>query len=155
MVLKKPDLFAGLDKLIHFGILDESTKQDFAELRLVIEIGLADLIYLNRTPEAIEELENIAKRFLTSKEHGKIEQEFHRRLLAMSNNHLIDRFQLLLEPFFSSSERLSEVLMDLAYGDHMEIVEALRNGTLQEWREVAHEHVAHYFTGESQLPDSK
>ena len=145
MILKKPDLFAGLDKLIHFNILDETARKEFAELRLVIEIGLSDLIYMHKTPEALDELEKIARRFIDSKEHGKIEQEFHRRLMAMSQNRLIDRFQLLLDSVFVSAKELSEEVMSQAYGDHMEIVEALRSGTLAEWREVAHQHFTNYF----------
>ena len=103
MVLKKPDIFAGMQKLIHYDLLDEVTKKEFAQIRLVIEMGLSDLIYINRTPEAIDELKNIAVKFktpqITSDLYRQLEQDFHRRLFALSGNTLIEQFQLLLEPF--------------------------------------------------------
>lgn len=150
MILKKPDLFAGLDKLIKHSIIDECTQKDFAELRLVIELGVADLIYVNRTAEAIEELENICCEFRRDQMNVEklmaAEKDFHRRLLAMSGNKLIERFQLLLEPFFSPHKKLPPTTLHNSYNEHMELVAALRGNSIAEWRKTAHKHFGHYFT---------
>ncbi len=149
MILKKPDLFAGLDKLIKYDIIDDRTRKEFAELRLVIELGLADLIYVNRTAEAIDELENICSEFRNEQtdlqKHLAAEKDFHRRLLAMSGNELIERFQLLLEPFFSPHKKLPQTTLRNSYIEHMELVNALRGHSIAEWRRVAHKHFGHYF----------
>ena len=153
MILKKPDIFAGLDKLIKFGILDEHTKQEISELRLVIELGVADLIYANRTAKTIDELEIICEEFknedLDIAKHVAAEQHFHRRLLAMSGNNLIDRFQLLLEPFFAPHKTLPQSTLNNSYQEHMELVKALRGHSIAEWRRVAHKHFGHYFSNRS------
>ena len=113
MILKKPDIFAGLDKLIHSGMLDDETRRELAQLRLVIELGLADHIYRNRHEKALKRLESTARKFAdqtTAAGHGKIEQLFHRQLFALSGNQLITRFQMLLEPFYAPSRNWPTVL---------------------------------------------
>lgn len=151
MILKKPDLFSGLDKIIHHGLLDETTQKDFAELRLVIELGLADIIYRNQTAEACDILMQSAREFhnqdMTPELHLQLEQQFHRRLFALSGNQVIERFQLLLEPFFAQSDNINWTPEKSRQSgdDHMGLVKALRNGSLQEWREALHNHFAHYF----------
>lgn len=149
MILTKPDLFAGLDKLISFGMLDAGTRQELSELRLVIELGLPDLIFKNKTPEAIAELKNIAGKFLTatadSHDHAEIEQEFHRCLFSLSGNKLIERFQLLLEPFFTRNSQWDKNMANEACHDHLELAEALEGSNGDLWREKLHRHFAHYF----------
>ena len=150
MVLKKPDIFAGLDKLIEYGILDERTQKEFAELRLVIELGLTDLIYAKRTKEAVDELETICNEFrnepMSIEKHVAAEKAFHRRLLAMSGNELVMRFQLLLEPFFSPQKAVPQDTLNNSYHEHMELVTALRKHSIADWRKVAHKHFGHYFS---------
>ena len=149
MILKKPDIFVGLEKLIHANLLDDQTQQELAQLRLVIELGLSDLIFINKTPQAIDELEQIAGKFrtpnITPELYYRIEQDFHRRLFALSGNSLIEQFQLLLEPFFARTNDISETKAFISYTDHMELVSALHNGPMSEWRETVHRHFAHYF----------
>lgn len=149
MVLKKPDIFVGMQKLIAYDLLDSATKKEMAQLRLVVELGLSDLIYLNRTAEAIDELAAIAKKFqtpgITSQLYRQLEQDFHRRLFALSGNTLIEQFQLLLEPFFAHTNTPTAQDAENSYHDHLGLVEALRNGSMQEWREKVHNHFAHYF----------
>ena len=148
MILKKPDIFAGLDKLIHSGMLDDETRGDLAQLRLVIELGLADLIYRNRHEKALKRLENTARKFAeqvtTAAAHGKIEQLFHRRLFALSGNQLITRFQMLLEPFYAPSRNWTPALSRLSCRDHLALVNVLRTGTPAEWREELHKHFRVY-----------
>ncbi|MBE6366838.1 MAG: FadR family transcriptional regulator [Lentisphaerae bacterium] len=149
MILKKPDLFCGMQKLICYDLLDEATKKEIAQLRLVIELGLSDLIYLNRTPEAIAELAEIAGKFqtpnITSQQYRQVEQDFHRRLFSLSGNTLIEQFQLLLEPFFAHTSNQAALAAERSYFDHMELVESLRSDSMQDWREKVHLHFAHYF----------
>ena len=150
MILKKPDIFAGMEKLISYDLLDSTSKKEFAELRLVIELGLADLIYHHRTPAMIGELSNTARGFyqpeITVEMYEELEKDFHRYLFTLSGNKLIERFQMLLEPFFCSSKFvLTPLKAQRAGDDHLELVNILQNGSLQEWREALHHHFAHYF----------
>ena len=149
MILKKPDIFAGMQKLIHYDLLDEQTQKEIAQLRLVIELGLSDLIYLNRTADAIRELAEIAGKFqtpcITAELYRQLELDFHRRLFALSGNSLIEQFQLLLEPFFAHTSNPTAQAAEISYRDHIELVHTLQNGSMQEWREKVHSHFGHYF----------
>lgn len=147
MVLKKPDIFAGLDKLIHSGMLDDETRGELARLRLVIELGLADLIYRNRNEKALEHLEETARRFAeqtTASGHGRIEQLFHRQLFALSGSPLIERFQMLLEPFYAQGRSWTPDISRRSQEDHLALVETLRTGSAAEWREELHKHFRTY-----------
>lgn len=149
MVLKAPDLFSSLGKLIRYGVLDETTRREFGQLRLVLEIGLADLVYRNRTPEALAELEKIAARFLECgvpvAEQKELELRFHTRLFEMSGNRVIESFQLLLAPFFFEVIRWDDKDYSGPHREHQALVTALQNGTRRQWREAVHKHFSHYF----------
>ncbi len=58
-IIKNPDLSALLAKSMIPRMLDDSTLKDIFEFRLVIEIGMAELIFQHVTPEDIAELEQI------------------------------------------------------------------------------------------------
>ncbi len=149
MVLKKPDLFEGLGKLIRFGMLDGPTRREFGQLRVVLEIGLADLIYLNRTPETVAELNRIAQRFLDCdvpvEEQKQLELDFHSRLFAMSGNAVLESFQTLLAPFFFEVIRWTQSDTQRPHSEHYDLVRALQNGSRRQWREAVHKHFSHYF----------
>jgi DNA-binding FadR family transcriptional regulator len=149
MILKKPDIFAGLEKLITYDLLDPVSKKEFAELRIVLELGLADLIYLRKNDQALQHLEAAAKGFfqsgVTSEIYGELEKEFHRQLFSLSGNELIGRFQLLLEPFFRTGIAVTQEKAQRAGNDHLELVNTLKNGSLTEWQAAIHRHLGHYF----------
>lgn len=146
MVLTKPDIFAGLEKLIRSGMLDPETRRDLSLLRLVIELGLADLIYRNRNERALRQLEEAARKFRAAgpDSHGSVEELFHRRLFALSGNPLIERFQLLLEPFFAHTPKWTPEFAARSERDHLALVEVLRSGSPMEWREELHRHFQSY-----------
>ena len=62
MVLARPDILGSFERVLDPLIIDEGTLQDIFELRLTLEIGMADLIYLRKTDKDVEELERIAKK---------------------------------------------------------------------------------------------
>lgn len=149
MVLKAPDLFSSLGKLIRYGVLDATTRREFGQLRMVLEIGLADLVYLNRAPEAMAELETIARRFLEPgvpvTEQKELELKFHARLFEMTGNNVLKSFQQLLAPFFFEVIRWDDKDLSGPHYEHQYLVDALKNGTRRQWREAVHKHFSHYF----------
>ncbi len=46
MVLSSPDILGSLEKVMDPLIIDENTLQDFLELRLAQEMGLADILFI-------------------------------------------------------------------------------------------------------------
>ena len=58
-VITSPDLFGMMSKSMNPHILDQETLKEIFEIRLVLEIGMADLIFHRIKKEDIEELKKI------------------------------------------------------------------------------------------------
>lgn len=103
MILSSPDVLGGLERVLDPVIISPSTLQDLFELRLVLEMGLADVLYLNLNDKSIRELEIIAQNEKKKdKEAFRITNEiaFHGKLYEMAGNDTIKRFQHMLLPVF-------------------------------------------------------
>jgi DNA-binding FadR family transcriptional regulator len=61
MVLSSPDILGSIEKVLDPLIINEATLNDIFEIRLTLEIGLADLLLFSKTKKDIDELEKIAK----------------------------------------------------------------------------------------------
>src|SRR3546814_6498495 len=89
MILTNPDILGTLERVMDPLIMDKDTLQDVFELRLVLEMGLADLLYIRKTDKDIEELEEIVDKEVESKEHTfriKNEIAFHGKMYEISGN---------------------------------------------------------------------
>ena len=58
-VITSPDLTGMMSKSINPQILDQETLKEIFEIRLALEIGIADLIFRRITKKYIEELREI------------------------------------------------------------------------------------------------
>src|SRR4051812_13592603 len=61
MVLAMPDVLGSFERVLDPLIMNDPTLQDLFELRLVLEMGLADILFINLTKKSVSELEIIAK----------------------------------------------------------------------------------------------
>lgn len=145
MIISNPDLVGTIGKILHPQILDEDTLQDLFELRLVIESGLADLLYIRKTEKALAELEEIARNEIPEKAFG-VDNEiaFHGKLYEMTGNQTLKRFQLLLLPVFAYAMSL-KTKFKTGNIKHMDLVEILKKGTRRDFKEGMFEHLhPHY-----------
>ena len=62
-----PDILIGLDRVLIPQILDQKTMQDLFELRLILEMGIAEILFLRKTEKDIVELRQILKKEKGSK----------------------------------------------------------------------------------------
>lgn len=151
MVLSQPDIFGGFERVLDPLILEKRTLQELFELRIVLEMGLADLIFLRKTDEDVSELEKIVKKQANhSKASFKVKHEiaFHGKLYAMTRNTTIMRFQNLLLPIFEyvvgEEEKMHGVPPKSEVG-HEELVEIIKHGTPQEFKEAMRVHLSPHF----------
>src|SRR5919199_1816599 len=68
-VITSPDLFGIMSKSMNPHILDQNTLKEMFEIRLVLEIGMADFIFQRITKEDIKELKKIVSKEPPSTEH--------------------------------------------------------------------------------------
>jgi len=147
MVLTKPDVLGAFEKVLDPLIIDKDTLQDIFELRLALEMGLAELLYLRKTDKDLEELETIAKAEKKHKDNDfriKTEIAFHGKLYEITGNNTLKRFQSMLLPIFGYVLTLEKKTI-MGKVTHLDLVEILKNGTRDDFKEGMYQHLKPHF----------
>ena len=151
MIITQPDVLGNMEKVLDPKLLNGDTMKEIFEMRLVLEIGIADILFLRKTPESLVSLEKIVER--EEKTNNKIEKlkydvEFHSMLYKISGNHTIQRFQNLLLPIFDYVDNglhIRSQVENSTYVSHRVLYNTLINGTPEEFRNKMKNHLMHYF----------
>ncbi len=151
-VLTNPDLLSPLKKSLHPNILAEKTLRDIFEMRLVLEIGMADLLFARITESDIEELEQIvaAEPMYPDVAIFNIEDEiaFHGKLYEISGNQTLKDFQHMLLPVFQyvhTSGMIDEPVQSKSFISHRGLVDILKVGTPEVFRNAMRKHLDNHF----------
>jgi len=149
MVIAEPDVFGGCSQILDAAFLNEKTQRDLCEMRLTLELGLADLLFLRKTENDLNALEKIVHReekARTEQTRLKLEIEFHTTLYQMGRNDLLLQFQALLEPFFRDAVKREE-RNGRRKGDasHRDLLEELRSGSPDGFRKKMRNHLQPHF----------
>lgn len=146
MVFVNPDILGSFEKILDPLIIDEATLKDIFELRLVLEMGLAELLYRKKTDKDIKELEKIAKNQNLTDNTFRIKHEiaFHGKLYEMTGNDTLKRFQKMLLPIFGYVTSLEDKPI-LGKTSHLDLVEILKNGTKEDFNKGMLEHLQPHF----------
>ncbi|ATP57649.1 GntR family transcriptional regulator [Pedobacter ginsengisoli] len=151
-VITSPDIFAILGKSMNPYILDEETLREIFEIRLTLEIGMADFIFRNITPENIKELKaivanepEVAKDYLFDIDHEII---FHSKLYEITGNQTMKKFQKMLLPIFDYVNNSGMLKKPTTYGkfvSHKGLVDILENGSPELFRNAMRNHLENHF----------
>ena len=149
MVLTSPDILGSLEKVMDPLIIDENTLQDFFELRLTLEMGLADILFIRKTKKDIAELEQIALAEKVRDKNDvafriKSEVEFHGKIYRMTGNDTMQRFQTMLLPIFGHLVALEKKPIG-GKVTHLDLVNLLKTGTREDFRKGMRDHLEHHF----------
>ena len=148
MVLSRPDILGSFERVLDPLIIDDNTLQDIFEIRLTLELGLADLLYLRKTKKDVEELEQIAKNQKVDggKQAFRVKNEiaFHSKIYQMTGNETLMRFQNMLLPIFGYLVSLEKVPI-VGKVTHMDLVNILKTGSKEEFRQGMLQHLQHHF----------
>ncbi len=157
MVLTHPDIIENFEKVIDSRLLGKQTLTDIFELRLILEMGMADLLFARKTKKDLEELDNIVSEH-EQKDHDStiftldLEIAFHGKLYEMSGNTTLQRFQVLLLPVF---RYVHENMLPNAdqyeyslgkFTSHRDILNELINGTPESFRTAMRQHLEPHFS---------
>lgn len=146
MVMSNPDILGAFEKVLDPLIMDDSTLQDIFELRLVLEMGLADLLYIRKTDKAIAELEKIAAAEDDADAHFRVQNEiaFHGKLYEMTGNDTLKRFQIMLLPIFAyvTTQEKKPIQGKVT---HKDLVEILKHGTKEDFKKGMLAHLKPHF----------
>lgn len=151
-VITVPDLFNNLSKSMNPYILSDDTLKEIFELRLVLEIGMADLLFRRVTPEDIATLKQIVQEEPDASKglmfHAEHEKAFHGKLYEITGNQTLMKFQKMLLPVFGHVEKSSIVKKrenNGLYTSHKDLVNVLEHGTPQQFRETMRAHLDSQF----------
>jgi DNA-binding FadR family transcriptional regulator len=149
MILSSPDVLGGFQRVMDPLIISPDALQDLFELRLILEMGLAEVLFLNLNEKSILELEKIvANEKKNNKELFRIVNEvaFHGKLYEMAGNDTLKRFQNMLLPVFGyvlQNERENEYRSGSV--THQDLVNILKSGNKEEFKKGMYEHLKPHF----------
>lgn len=150
MVMSQPDLLAGIEKVLNPLILSKNNLKDIFELRLILEMGIAEFVFIRKTPAQIQELEEIVA-LQEDNMNLTIEEEvaFHGKLYEMAGNDTFARFQNLLIPvfhhvFFEKTKMNKKVVIPDPV-THADLVDILKTGTANDFRQAMYVHLSPYY----------
>jgi GntR family transcriptional regulator, transcriptional repressor for pyruvate dehydrogenase complex len=147
LIVTSPDIFNGLDRIIVPQLMDKKTMKDLFELRLILELGIAEILFARKTPEDISDLKKIISREKSGIDRAisiESEVEFHGKLYEIAGNQTLKRMQSLLWPvfeFLKQEETEQGETPHLSKVSHLDLANTLENGTHEEFREAMKRHI--------------
>jgi DNA-binding FadR family transcriptional regulator len=151
-VITSPDLFGIMSKSMNPHVLDQDTLREIFEIRLVLEIGMADFLFRRVTKKDIEELKEIVSKEppVTDYHLFNIEHEiaFHGKLYEITGNETLKKFQKMLLPVFDyvhHSGLLKKQPMLRKFVSHKGLVDILENGSPEIFRNAMRNHLENHF----------
>jgi GntR family transcriptional regulator, transcriptional repressor for pyruvate dehydrogenase complex len=151
-IITNPNLLALLEKRMIPQVLDDATLREIFELRLVLEIGMADLIMARVTPAQIAELKEIVANEpdLTTTLQFQIQHEinFHGKLYEITGNETLKKFQKMLLPVFDyvhKSGLLKKEAIIRKYVSHKGLVDIIEHGSAEMLRNGMRNHLENHF----------
>lgn len=151
-VITSPDIFATMSKSLNPRILDDSTLREIFEIRLVLELGMADLLYRKVNEKDIADLKKIVRNEPEDTKHqmfnSDYEISFHGKLYEITGNETLKRFQNMLLPVFDYVQK-STILKNpdkrKKFVSHRQLVQLLETGTPEKFREGMRSHLENHF----------
>ena len=153
-VLKSPDFFGGMQTILDSGTLEENALRDLFELRLMLEIGMADFIFMRKTEEDLDVLQAIVDKeelTLNTEESIRLDIKFHSTLYKISGNKSLKQFQQLLEPLFSIYAPRQKNWKVKQIIQHTGLLEILRSGSPEAFRTAMRLHLNTQFESMSTI----
>ena len=151
-VITSPDIFGIMSKSMNPHILDQDTLKGMFEIRLALEIGMADFIFHRITKDDIEELKQIVSNEppITQNHLFNIEHEiaFHGKLYEITGNDTMEKFQQMLLPVFDyvhGSGLLKKQPSMKKFVSHKGLVDIIENGSPELFRNAMRNHLENHF----------
>src|SRR5690606_7130265 len=121
-------------KVVDLPVFGETPQRELVEIRLIMELGVSEIIMLHKSAAGLRKLERIVSREENDPTNQLLgtqcDLEFHSTLFEMVGNETLKRFQALLVRFFEWSVANMQVVPDRFENpeviSHRDLVEFLR-----------------------------
>ncbi len=150
MVMARPDILGGFQRVLNPNILGDKTLKDIFEMRLILEMGMAEFLMARKTPKGIQELEKIVSEQKSIETPTKEEEiRFHTKLYELTGNDTFKRFQKMLFPIFDYvfTEYKNENPLPKPPGHihHDGLLQVIAEGDANDFRKAIAIHLGPYF----------
>ncbi len=156
MTLTQPDFILNFEKVLASNQLGEQALKDIFELRLILEMGMADFLFSRKTKADLEELDLIVTQQEKEQKVSTIfslknEISFHGKLYEISKNDTLQRFQKLLLPVFQYvHDHMQPDAANFKYSSdkfvsHRDLLNHLKKGTPETFRVAMRQHLEPHF----------
>ncbi|MDA3963031.1 MAG: GntR family transcriptional regulator [Planctomycetota bacterium] len=154
MHLGEPDIPGTLARVLDAAFLDQARIAQLRELRLVIEIGLAPLVFTRHSAADRAELTELVTQERAVADDcdasRAIDAHFHAVLYRIGDNPMITEFQALLPSFFATADRAAfrpTRFNDPAIVSHADLIHELEHGTAVSFAAAMQGHLTPHLAG--------
>lgn len=157
-IFVQPKVFGMLKYVIMSGLLDTDSVKDLYELRLMLEIGMADLVVANRNEEQLNILEGIVEKEESSADPAELRDldiQFHSELYKMAGNRSLEHFQHMLQKLFLLYESKPIGWLKSETMTHRNLIYLLRKGDVELFRSAMRIHLEPQFVNKQKNISSK
>lgn len=151
-IITSPDIVSVIGQGMNPDMLDQSTLKDIFEMRLALEVGMADFIIKRVTPEDIKQLRAIVAEEIPNKAPNlfEIDEEiaFHSKLYEICDNNTMKGFQKLLLPIFNyvhSNGMLDDLPVYTKVVTHGDLIDLIETGSADKLRKGIRQHLKGHF----------
>lgn len=170
-VVVAPEIFAVLKTIIASGVLDKDTLRDLYQLRIMLEVGMADFIYLKKTPVQMDMLDEIVseeveleremtmaeteeQRYAVAQKLTDVDIRFHSALYEMTGNKSLIDFQYILRHLFTLYRpKIKADYHSRTIVSHVSLFNLLRTGTADAFRMAMRLHLKTQFENMESILD--
>lgn len=156
MILTEPDIINNFSRILDPALLGMDVLKSLFELRLILEMGMADFLFERKTQKEVDELEEIVsfeEQNIGKKSHFSLDKEiaFHGKLYQMAKNKTLQGYQGLLLPVFEYVH-LKNKPEDFEYRysrgkfvTHRMLLDNIKIGTPETFRNAMRRHLEPHF----------
>lgn len=156
MILTEPDIINNFERILDPSLLGMGIMKNLFELRLILEMGMADFLFERKTQQDLDELEEIVvaeEQNEGNRDHFSLEKEiaFHGKLYQMSDNKTLQGFQNSLLPVFEYvhlKNKPEDFKYRYSHGrfvTHRMLMDNIRVGTPETFRSAMRQHLEPHF----------
>ena len=155
MVVSQPDIIENFEKVMETNLLGDETLMDIFEMRLILEMGMVDLVFARKTDEDLIELEKIVEKMENGAEKSNVfslqnEVAFHGKLYDMSGNKTLQRVQNILLPVFKyvHDHKLPDAktyMYSKKFISHRQLLTYLKEDKVENFRKGLAQHLEPHF----------
>ena len=147
MILTEPRVFKRLGSIFELPILSDTSKNEFIQIRVICEIGMADLVFRRKTDADIAFLDAIVQREMAHPADLKINIDcdvaFHTRLFEIAGNQTLKDLHNILRPIMTAhAVRFQPDRFNRTDAvTHLHLFEALKADDANRYRELMRQHL--------------